>query len=245
MRTVLLALIGFFPTEGKGAIGALDWPPKTCRRLAKESLKWKCRVCNKRNDELLPPLPAGRPNASDGSDPLSQIKKDKQLALLVDDTINANIVAPRPSENAPPPPPPSTDEEEGSSVRSPPVVDTAEINETKDARSEDNLVPTDGKLPASSPPATIPEADSTQTATSSTGETTDTTTALRHRGPDENRPQPNHGMDGTNTTASNVATTHGFLERNMDAINRIINVLIILVGLILALVAARKWGYLA
>ncbi|KAI8880812.1 UBC-like protein, partial [Backusella circina FSU 941] len=36
IRTVLLAVIGFFPTEARGAIGGLDYPPAERKRLAKK-----------------------------------------------------------------------------------------------------------------------------------------------------------------------------------------------------------------
>jgi len=36
VRTILEALISFLPTEGAGAIGALDWTPEERKRLAKE-----------------------------------------------------------------------------------------------------------------------------------------------------------------------------------------------------------------
>ena len=35
VRTALLAIIGFMPTDGAGAIGALDYPEGEKRRLAK------------------------------------------------------------------------------------------------------------------------------------------------------------------------------------------------------------------
>lgn len=36
VRTILEALISFLPTEGNGAIGALDWTPEERQRLARE-----------------------------------------------------------------------------------------------------------------------------------------------------------------------------------------------------------------
>ncbi len=35
VRTALLAIIGFMPTESGGAVGALDYPEDEKRRLAK------------------------------------------------------------------------------------------------------------------------------------------------------------------------------------------------------------------
>ncbi len=36
VRTMLEALISFLPTEGNGAIGALDWTPEERKKLAIE-----------------------------------------------------------------------------------------------------------------------------------------------------------------------------------------------------------------
>lgn len=36
VRTMLEALISFLPTEGEGAIGALDWTPEERKKLAVE-----------------------------------------------------------------------------------------------------------------------------------------------------------------------------------------------------------------
>lgn len=51
---MLLALIGFMPTEGGGAIGSLDTPPSERRRLARCSLEWVCPVCGIPNKDILP-----------------------------------------------------------------------------------------------------------------------------------------------------------------------------------------------
>ncbi|KAK6061970.1 ubiquitin--protein ligase [Cooperia oncophora] len=45
IRTALLALIGFMPTAGAGALGSLDYPVAERRKLAKKSLEWKCKEC--------------------------------------------------------------------------------------------------------------------------------------------------------------------------------------------------------
>jgi hypothetical protein len=36
VRTMLEAIISFLPSEGAGAIGALDWTPRERRKLAEE-----------------------------------------------------------------------------------------------------------------------------------------------------------------------------------------------------------------
>lgn len=53
IRTALMAIIGFLPSPGKGAIGALDYPPEERKKLAKRSKDWKCPVCDVENHQLL------------------------------------------------------------------------------------------------------------------------------------------------------------------------------------------------
>jgi len=45
IRTALLAIIGFMPTEGKGAIGSLDYSEEERRSLAIKSTSWSCESC--------------------------------------------------------------------------------------------------------------------------------------------------------------------------------------------------------
>ncbi|XP_070567373.1 ubiquitin-conjugating enzyme E2 J1-like isoform X2 [Ptychodera flava] len=45
IRTVLLAIIGFMPTHGHGAIGSLDYTSDERKILAKRSREWKCKEC--------------------------------------------------------------------------------------------------------------------------------------------------------------------------------------------------------
>jgi len=56
IRTVLLAIVGFMPTPGKGAIGALDWTDGERKKLAAASVKWSCKVCGVHNSEVLLPV---------------------------------------------------------------------------------------------------------------------------------------------------------------------------------------------
>lgn len=52
VRTMLEAIISFLPTEGQGAIGALDWTPRERKKLAKESVSFKCPICGEVRDLL-------------------------------------------------------------------------------------------------------------------------------------------------------------------------------------------------
>lgn len=50
-------MIGFFPTEAKGAIGGLDYTKEERRKLAKGSLNWACCVCEESMKEALSDTP--------------------------------------------------------------------------------------------------------------------------------------------------------------------------------------------
>ncbi|XP_068433842.1 ubiquitin-conjugating enzyme E2 J1 [Clinocottus analis] len=45
IRTALIAIIGFMPTKGEGAIGSLDYTPEERRALAKKSQDFHCEAC--------------------------------------------------------------------------------------------------------------------------------------------------------------------------------------------------------
>ncbi|XP_056150862.1 ubiquitin-conjugating enzyme E2 J1 [Lampris incognitus] len=45
IRTALIAIIGFMPTKGEGAIGSLDYTPEERRALAKKSHDFCCETC--------------------------------------------------------------------------------------------------------------------------------------------------------------------------------------------------------
>lgn len=55
VRTMLEAIISFMPTEGAGAIGALDWTADERKRLAKESKSFRCPHCGPISDLLCEP----------------------------------------------------------------------------------------------------------------------------------------------------------------------------------------------
>ncbi|XP_050392969.2 ubiquitin-conjugating enzyme E2 J1 isoform X1 [Patella vulgata] len=55
IRTALLAIIGFMPTHGAGAIGSLDYTPEERKVLAKKSQDWKCQNCGAIG-HILPPV---------------------------------------------------------------------------------------------------------------------------------------------------------------------------------------------
>ncbi|NXI40770.1 UB2J1 enzyme, partial [Galbula dea] len=59
IRTALLAIIGFMPTKGEGAIGSLDYTPEERRALAKKSQDFCCEMCGTSMRTALLPLTAG------------------------------------------------------------------------------------------------------------------------------------------------------------------------------------------
>ncbi|XP_062836885.1 ubiquitin-conjugating enzyme E2 J1 isoform X2 [Anolis carolinensis] len=59
IRTALLAIIGFMPTKGEGAIGSLDYTPEERRALAKKSQDFYCEGCGSLMKEALLPLTSG------------------------------------------------------------------------------------------------------------------------------------------------------------------------------------------
>ncbi|GMR36413.1 hypothetical protein PMAYCL1PPCAC_06608 [Pristionchus mayeri] len=63
IRTALLAIIGFMPTSGQGAIGSADYPSKERKKLALQSKKWKCNECAVVMDQVLKPLGEDGKNA--------------------------------------------------------------------------------------------------------------------------------------------------------------------------------------
>ncbi|KAG8444769.1 hypothetical protein GDO86_009805 [Hymenochirus boettgeri] len=56
IRTALLAIIGFMPTKGEGAIGSLDYTPEERKALAKRSQDFVCETCGVSMKSALLPL---------------------------------------------------------------------------------------------------------------------------------------------------------------------------------------------
>ncbi|VTJ71578.1 Hypothetical predicted protein, partial [Marmota monax] len=59
IRTALLAIIGFMPTKGEGAIGSLDYTPEERKALAKKSQDFCCEGCGSAMKDVLLPLKSG------------------------------------------------------------------------------------------------------------------------------------------------------------------------------------------
>ncbi|KAF9577984.1 Ubiquitin-conjugating enzyme E2 J1, partial [Lunasporangiospora selenospora] len=54
IRTVLVAVMGFLPTESKGAIGGLDTSVEARKALAIKSKAWRCSTCQLDNITIVP-----------------------------------------------------------------------------------------------------------------------------------------------------------------------------------------------
>uniref|UniRef100_F7CUN9 Ubiquitin-conjugating enzyme E2 J1 n=1 Tax=Ornithorhynchus anatinus TaxID=9258 RepID=F7CUN9_ORNAN len=76
IRTALLAIIGFMPTKGEGAIGSLDYTPEERRALAKKSQDFCCEGCGSDMKIALLPL-------TSGSDSSQADKEAKELARQI------------------------------------------------------------------------------------------------------------------------------------------------------------------
>ncbi|NWS40282.1 UB2J1 enzyme, partial [Probosciger aterrimus] len=81
IRTALLAIIGFMPTKGEGAIGSLDYTPEERRALAKKSQDFCCEMCGTSMKTALLPLTSGR--VSSQAD-----KEAKELARQISFKVN-------------------------------------------------------------------------------------------------------------------------------------------------------------
>ncbi|XP_061098081.1 ubiquitin-conjugating enzyme E2 J1 isoform X2 [Conger conger] len=66
IRTALIAIIGFMPTKGEGAIGSLDYTPEERRALAKKSQDFCCEACGcTMRTALMAPTSGSHPSQAD------------------------------------------------------------------------------------------------------------------------------------------------------------------------------------
>ncbi|XP_069582470.1 ubiquitin-conjugating enzyme E2 J1 [Ranitomeya imitator] len=81
IRTALLAIIGFMPTKGEGAIGSLDYTPEERKALAKKSQEYFCDACGISMKSALLPL---------NSQSVRDDKEDRELARQISFTTQVN-----------------------------------------------------------------------------------------------------------------------------------------------------------
>ncbi|KFV65116.1 Ubiquitin-conjugating enzyme E2 J1, partial [Dryobates pubescens] len=86
IRTALLAIIGFMPTKGEGAIGSLDYTPEERRALAKKSQDFCCEICGTSLRTALLPLTSG--SVSSQAD-----KEAKELARQISFKVSCEFEA--------------------------------------------------------------------------------------------------------------------------------------------------------
>ncbi|XP_039603929.1 ubiquitin-conjugating enzyme E2 J1 isoform X2 [Polypterus senegalus] len=101
IRTALIAIIGFMPTRGEGAIGSLDYTPEERKMLAKKSQDYCCESCGITMKAALLPL-------TSNSLPSEYDRKDKELAKQI--SFKADFpsrVQTNPSEDTSQPTPPT------------------------------------------------------------------------------------------------------------------------------------------
>lgn len=85
IRTAMLAIIGFMPTHGAGALGSLDYTPEERKVLARRSKDFKCSECGCVNNVLKPVTEASEKTRQEIKELASQIdfkdEKEKNEAL--------------------------------------------------------------------------------------------------------------------------------------------------------------------
>ncbi|CAH8619973.1 unnamed protein product [Schistosoma rodhaini] len=100
IRTTLLALIGFMPTCGVGAIGSLNQPKEERQLLARKSQSYVCSICGPTNNLLLPLTTASSSMNEEANEAAAQISMMSEEEFR-DKKALAN-------SNTSPPPPPTT-----------------------------------------------------------------------------------------------------------------------------------------
>lgn len=84
IRTALLALIGFMPTLGEGAIGSLDYTSEERKSLARKSLTFTCSACKTNNADILQSL-------TDKSNKISAEAKDLASKIAFTDSVSKDF----------------------------------------------------------------------------------------------------------------------------------------------------------
>lgn len=75
IRLILEAIISFLPTPADGALGALDWTPAERKKLAKESVKFRCLTCCAKGETCGDLLPKIKPRGENGGDGDGGVKR--------------------------------------------------------------------------------------------------------------------------------------------------------------------------
>jgi ubiquitin-conjugating enzyme E2 J1 len=67
IRLILEAIISFLPTPADGALGAIDWTPAERKKLAKESVKFRCLTCCAKGETCADLIPKIKSREVDGA----------------------------------------------------------------------------------------------------------------------------------------------------------------------------------
>ena len=108
IRLILEALISFLPTPADGAIGALDWTSEERKKLARESVRFRCPICCAEGEtcvDLLPKLEEGAKKKA-SSKFSAEIEKLKALQMqnhAVEDGEKAEETGPTADDDPKPP----------------------------------------------------------------------------------------------------------------------------------------------
>lgn len=94
IRTALMAIIGFLPTPGKGAIGALDYPPEERKKLAKRSKDWRCSVCDCPNETILKTVSTSSSVPSQDSQNLQELASQISFKAEAQPTASGDMPSP-------------------------------------------------------------------------------------------------------------------------------------------------------
>ncbi|CAG5091572.1 Oidioi.mRNA.OKI2018_I69.PAR.g13144.t1.cds [Oikopleura dioica] len=117
IRTALLAMIGFMPTHGNGAIGSLDYTDQERSVLTKRSVDFKCKTCGATKDLLLDKsddqgeeqeeikkyssqLTTSKPSGNDSSEQATD-KNDNETAASPDEESSEALPVATPEETNP------------------------------------------------------------------------------------------------------------------------------------------------
>lgn len=99
LRTALLAIIGFMPTHGNGAIGSLDYTADERKLLARKSLEWKCPNCGPIHKFVLPVTEASKALNKEAKELGSQInlQGEKEKSAAASSSPEASSADPSPA----------------------------------------------------------------------------------------------------------------------------------------------------
>ncbi|XP_041951357.1 ubiquitin-conjugating enzyme E2 J1 [Alosa sapidissima] len=143
IRTALIAIIGFMPTKGEGAIGSLDYTPEERRALAKKSQDFCCEVCGCSMQSALLAL-------SPNSTPRLEDHEAKELAQQINFKAEASLSSKAGLSSGAESQAASNSQEGESSTESPASVEPAQTPETE---ASGPAISEEAPLSTSVPPA--------------------------------------------------------------------------------------------